>query len=948
MVKIISDKYVLGQSQSKTITNMQKEIKLDINLKLEYKEITGAIAQGVVKDEKKNPLKGALIQLISDEHEFIMHTTTDVDGSYNLDNIPLKNNCKLYALYPNKKIPTGVKFTPKPFETTNINFDLEVDPLLKLSIITGTISDFTTEEPIKEAVLYLYSIKDPNKIKDSSNEILVSIVRSNNEGYFTFSEIAIGNYVVKATKLGYKVQEALVRITEQPQILNLGFKIIINESIEEELGEISGIVKDERQVPISNIDVVLYRIKPDNSEIPVAYTQTNNEGLYIFKSVSIGTYKVKSNKIKIVSIGNENEAENIISPNFNEFIISRASTYIKTEHDVTIDKIQLSNGAIIQIDNIFATADKLGGSNTGIITMFVNIPIDGFYIMSIKYISEDKARSFRLKINNEIDNRHFLTEKTNGIRAIDAKVVSFLVTLKSGENIIEFYNIGESAPKIRKTTYELYGEKETINATKGRLFGVMVGLEESFVIGIGGPFIGSSDFSKKAYFELDFYVAIANEYLLLIEYISGDEDRPLRIDVNGINSGGTYMVPKTDGWMANNAKKFIIPVNLKEGRNTIKFYSKKDFVGPNIGDVTCRTNFVTNSLDITKAILSSGAILDKTKDMIGNLGGFLRGSMIFSIFPKILGTYNMFFSCLSSTYVTQLLKIDVNGINIGEFFIAPTGTSKLEYVVQITLDADENIIKFYNDDIVNAPYIGDVKIALAGLGLINTNLTRGILNYGATLSYKGAMVNLGGGKKSAFLPLNTPVYGYYKSTISFIVGDENGASVSLYINDSLYNVVNLPKTFTSSINDSQEFIVKSKFKGKDDSITFLNHDSSSDLNIGKITIQKQFAFIIKYDLENIELLNGAALVNNMIINIGKHLGIIRLNVEVPKSGKYDLAISYVAETNDTKSQLSANFILPDINLDFEATNSMNKEDSKTKVVTLELVQGLNIIQIYNS
>lgn len=293
MATIKQDKYILGQSVSKSIASVAEEIRLDLKLSPQPLNNAGSVT-GTVKDENGNPVPNALVKIMDSNYEPMFHAITAADGTYTIDNVPAGSGYNIFAIATGKALNQGVSFSIAASQVITKDFTLVNDPSSQLGIIAGDLYDSATGAPINGAVISLY------KVNEDQTEVLVAITYTNQYGQFVFRGLNIGNYSIRVSALGYIGTSSTVSITTQGQIVPS--IINITQDPNASRGTVSGIITDQNNQPIVEADVVLYRVNEDNSLTAVAFTKTNSAGVYLFINVPQGNYKVKSNKTEDIVI----------------------------------------------------------------------------------------------------------------------------------------------------------------------------------------------------------------------------------------------------------------------------------------------------------------------------------------------------------------------------------------------------------------------------------------------------------------------------------------------------------------------------------------------------------------------------------------------------------------------------------------------------------------------
>lgn len=289
-VGVKKDEYQLGQSATKTITGLAEEIRIDLSLNPNPHLNEGTI-YGTVTDELGNPIPDVLIKIMDRDHNPLAHTLTAADGGYIFSPFSSGDEYHLYAVKPGYFMGEALPFPLLPNQSVKKDFTLVLDPDSVLSIIAGEVKS-TEGTPIGGAVVELYSVDMVG------TETLLALSFTNEYGQYVFRELSQGNYIVRITALGYKPTSAAVTIDQPTSIAKVINTMEVDPAAAK--GTISGIITDDEGNSISGADVILYKVEQDESLTPIAYTKTNDEGLYLFIKVPKGNYKIKSNKTIII------------------------------------------------------------------------------------------------------------------------------------------------------------------------------------------------------------------------------------------------------------------------------------------------------------------------------------------------------------------------------------------------------------------------------------------------------------------------------------------------------------------------------------------------------------------------------------------------------------------------------------------------------------------------
>ncbi|MBY0756869.1 carboxypeptidase-like regulatory domain-containing protein [Clostridium sardiniense] len=292
MATIKQDIYVLGQSQAKQINSVGQEIRLDLSLRPQVLNNTGKVTGTVTSGG--NPVPNALVKIMDSNYNPILHAVTALDGTYTLDNLPAGTGYNIFCTAAGMALQQGVSFSITAGQVINRDFNLVSDPAAQLGIIAGDLVDSSSNTPIGGAVVSLYLVNPDN------TEVLQAITYTNEYGQFVFRELAIGNYSIRVSALGYIGTSSTVSISTPGQIVPSLITIVQDPNASR--GTVSGIITDNNNQPIANADVVLYKVNSDDSLTAISFGKTNASGVYLFINVPQGNYKVKANQTQDVIV----------------------------------------------------------------------------------------------------------------------------------------------------------------------------------------------------------------------------------------------------------------------------------------------------------------------------------------------------------------------------------------------------------------------------------------------------------------------------------------------------------------------------------------------------------------------------------------------------------------------------------------------------------------------
>ncbi|MPQ43204.1 MSCRAMM family protein [Clostridium tarantellae] len=290
-MKLKSNNFSLTKIPAKEILKFWSEA-----IELTASNYRSIIVAGEVDDLNGNPIENAFVQIMDEENNPVYHGFTNEEGKYLLNNIPMNSKYNILVKANNKKIYYGNSFEGILDEVKIINFILEDDITKEYSIIAGSIiDDDNMENVIKSAIITL------SKLDENYNEKLIDVTYTNENGQYIFTDVMDGEYIISVTASGYL--NKIVNKKVENKINNV-IEYKINLQLEKDMkkGSISGIITDYNDNPLGNTNVVLYSINKENSLKPIAFTKSNEKGMYLFTNIPEGNYKIMSKQDEIINI----------------------------------------------------------------------------------------------------------------------------------------------------------------------------------------------------------------------------------------------------------------------------------------------------------------------------------------------------------------------------------------------------------------------------------------------------------------------------------------------------------------------------------------------------------------------------------------------------------------------------------------------------------------------
>ena len=289
-MNVLEDKYNLKESVTVNLEAEEEDSYfINVYFEEEQTEFLNGEIYGFVKDEEGDPIENASVYIMSEDYIFLMETLTDYDGNYLFTDVKPKINYRIYVIAPRMEIENPVTASIKELERYQLNFVLEFETNIDFLSIKGKVIDNVSNNPIDKAVIYISNM-DINNIQK-----LKSIESSNKNGEFNFWQIPRGQYFIKAIATGYKSKSIVDFVNGKNSELKITISLERDNNIIN--GTIYGIIKDSKGDSIANADVILYEVDSNNILIPIKFTKSDDDGVYLFSNIEDGNYKIKANKL---------------------------------------------------------------------------------------------------------------------------------------------------------------------------------------------------------------------------------------------------------------------------------------------------------------------------------------------------------------------------------------------------------------------------------------------------------------------------------------------------------------------------------------------------------------------------------------------------------------------------------------------------------------------------
>ncbi|WP_170272208.1 carboxypeptidase regulatory-like domain-containing protein [Clostridium tarantellae] len=959
---------LLEQSPSFSLLNKENKI-INFILNNDNNSLIGGLS-GVLVDSMGERIRGAVISLYrvtGGDEELLGTTYSDFEGEFLFNE--LEEGIYEIVISSLKFFPYNETITIESNKIYLFKKELKRDPVLSNGSISGIIAD-NFNNGILKADVVLYKIE--NNIKTP-----VAFTQSNSSGIYSFNDLPFGNYMVKSntsqnTNLEYLITPS-VKITSTSQLgtYNLTSGILENNTfVDYSTGFVTNIggTKDGSIILVINIEksglyelAIQYVAADFNRCLKLEVNGKDNGEIYKVPITSgwtidnskifniLTTLRQGANILKFHGDGN-NLAPNLGTVTFIFNETEKVTLFaINPLDSLTYNVSTGAFGGGAKVNELTNFTENLGGADDGSSTVLVEVRDAMVYYLEVKYIAPKSNLNLKIDINDINDMNIYTVTKTKSSKVKDALTFTIPITLKAGKNTIKFHGDGKnSSPALEEFVLNLPPLEFELN--KGILENeAKADATKNFVLGIGGKLNGSSTVRVN--------VNDSGKYKLFLKYVGTENNLELKVDINGVNTGTVYTLPKTKGLKFTDCLTFAFDIKLNSGNNSIKFYGSNQSVSPNLAFfsvmfddvvtpvapiVPIAPTTVQENYEIINATLSSPATFDKNSNFVTSLGGKNNGSCSIAVLVKHTGNY-----ILTIGYRNQnrKFKIDINGLSKNRIY-ETTGDFIDTFSTLIDLNEGENILKFYGTGFAEelAPDLGDFTLKLNMP--INLRLADGIFENGSNIQPSGIITGIGGPENGSFS------FNYFASEagpyrLNLIFSGEGRPIILDINNDEFPTSYNIPAVTTETVL----FNINIGLEKGNNIISFygVGEEYAPDLHsieIEKIIIDSLgsgYRFFSQGELNN-----GAKVEDNtgFVIDVGGiNNGWVKLEVNVPDNDYYDLGIKYLTKYFDTPAKLDVNektysFTLP--------AKDYNSEPVLFTLSRIYLNKDKNILKFYGN
>lgn len=219
------------------------------------------------------PIEGACISICDEELRPISFTFTDVDGNFTLqtklsDNVRVIVSKRGYEPFSSDNLPSVY------LEKKALNIELASSPNSGI-IFYGNVRDALQQAlgGVKITLFKSYSLNP------------YDFTFSNQDGIYLFDNVEPGTYRLSFQSQNYNEKIINVEVGNEQPVLVLETVYLKRKNMK---GTIYGIVSDSNGNPVEKALVLLF----NSSNVPIQYTHTNAQGVYLFSRLEPGTYYI--------------------------------------------------------------------------------------------------------------------------------------------------------------------------------------------------------------------------------------------------------------------------------------------------------------------------------------------------------------------------------------------------------------------------------------------------------------------------------------------------------------------------------------------------------------------------------------------------------------------------------------------------------------------------------
>ncbi|MED4278752.1 carboxypeptidase regulatory-like domain-containing protein, partial [Priestia megaterium] len=222
--------------------------------------------QGKVTDEKGIGLTNVLVQLFDEQGVLVRRVQTDNNGNYFIRGFTA-GTYKIVVTQPNFQNEVS-NFDVGPNQIATVNFALLASP----GIITGTIRNIITNQPIPGAVVQLFPAQSLTPI---------ALTITDQQGSYQFTGLQPGNYTILGSEFNFaSASSGATVISNQSTTTNL--------FLQPNPASISGVITTTVGTPINNASIRVL----DQNETVIGFGVTGPDGRYAVSNIPSGAFTI--------------------------------------------------------------------------------------------------------------------------------------------------------------------------------------------------------------------------------------------------------------------------------------------------------------------------------------------------------------------------------------------------------------------------------------------------------------------------------------------------------------------------------------------------------------------------------------------------------------------------------------------------------------------------------
>lgn len=219
------------------------------------------------------PIEGACIKVCDQEYNPIAYNFSDIDGNFSIEG-NFSSSIKVIAAKKGYETISSDALPSASLNKKALNLELIAAPNYGL-VIFGSVKD-SQQKPIPGVKVTTFRAQSLNPY---------DFTFTNEEGIFIFDNIEPGTYRISIQSQNYNERIMTIEIGRELPIITLETVYLKKKLLK---GTVYGIITDKNNTPLNNALVLLC----NGNNIPIQFTYTNEDGVYLFYKLEPGIYNV--------------------------------------------------------------------------------------------------------------------------------------------------------------------------------------------------------------------------------------------------------------------------------------------------------------------------------------------------------------------------------------------------------------------------------------------------------------------------------------------------------------------------------------------------------------------------------------------------------------------------------------------------------------------------------